>query len=243
MDWKTKIAKNYAVLESQIQDACLQAKRPRDSVKLIWVSKTNPIEAVEAATEVGIEAGLTQVDFGENKIQECVEKFSQVHPQRTLHVIGPIQSNKLRKAIQCGQWIHTIASHKHLKACERIAQEEGKQVRILFQVNTSLETSKSGLEPSEVVSFLESLPVSQHLIYSGLMTIGPNTGVPEDGRPGFQQLATWRDQFYQSDERFQEFRELSMGMTNDLSIAIEEGATLIRIGTALFGARDYTTAP
>lgn len=238
--WKSKLTENYKNLSQEIQQLCQQFSRDPASLKLIWVSKTNPLEAVEAATEVGIEQGLTQVDFGENKVQECVDKFSEPHPQRVLHLIGPLQSNKIRKAIQTSQWIHTVSSKKHLAAIERIAAEEEKSISVLFQVNTSGEVSKSGLEPSELSGFLSELPASEWVTYRGLMTIGPNTGVPEDSREGFQFLRAQRDNWCQFDERFTEFNELSMGMSQDLAIAIEEGSTLVRVGTALFGARDYS---
>lgn len=247
MNWKSEIHSNYTELEKQIQTACQACQRSRDSLKLIWVSKTKPMEAVIAATEVGVESGLPQVDFGENKVQECVDKFSTSDSQRTLHLIGPLQSNKIRKALATADWIHTVASQKHLAAIERIAQEDGIAesrglIRVLFQVNTSGEASKSGLAPEEVNSFLEQLPASDNLLYSGLMTIGPNSGIPEDGRKGFQQLRELRDSWLGRDERFTHFSELSMGMTGDLQIAIEEGSTMIRVGTALFGARNYGSA-
>jgi PLP dependent protein len=242
MNWKAQIEANYRELEKQIQAACASCQRQRESLKLIWVSKTQPMEAVVAATQVGTESGMTQVDFGENKVQECVDKFSVPHPQRSLHLIGPLQSNKIRKALASADWIHTVASAKHLAAIERITQEEGlieagRQIRILFQVNTSGEASKSGLAPEEVDSFLEQLPPSNNLLYSGLMTIGPGSGNPEDGRRGFQQLREKREDWFCRDERFTQFTELSMGMTGDLQVAIEEGSTMIRVGTALFGAR------
>lgn len=248
MNWKTEIQDNYTHLANRIDEACDKFKRESGSVKLIWVSKTKPMEAVKAATEVGLEAGLELIDFGENKVQECVDKFSTPHPQRELHLIGPLQSNKIRKALQTANWIHTVASAKHLAAIERIAGEldllapdsrtGGSPIKVLFQVNTSGETSKSGLAPVEMNSFLEQLPVSDNLLYSGLMTIGPNSGVPEDGRAGFKQLREIRDSWLGRDERFTHFSELSMGMTGDLEVAIEEGSTMIRVGTALFGARE-----
>lgn len=239
-NWKSKLTENFKNLSQEIQQLCQNYSRDPASVQLIWVSKTNPIEAVEAATEVGLEHGLVQVDFGENKVQECVDKFSEPHPQRVLHLIGPLQSNKIRKAIQTAQWIHTVASKKHLAAIERIAAEEQKQISVLFQVNTSAEANKSGLEPDELHDFLNELPSSEWVRYRGLMTIGPNTGVPEDSRQGFQFLREKRDTWLGIDERFNEFTELSMGMSQDLSIAIEEGSTLVRVGTALFGTRDYS---
>ncbi len=239
MNWKTNLLANYTALRARLQLACESANRDAQDVLIIWVSKTNPIEAVEAATDVGLDSGLARVDFGENKIQECVQKFSEAHPHRQLHIIGPIQSNKLRKAVVLGDWIHTVSSAKQLFQLERIAQEENRQVKVLFQVNTSGENSKSGFLPSDIVDFLDSLPKTHNLLYSGLMTIGVNSGVPEDSRAGFTLLRTWRDQFVNKDERFTHFKQLSMGMTADLEVAIDEGATMIRVGTALFGQRNY----
>ncbi len=220
-------------VQKRIDEACHRAGRSPDEVQLIWVSKTHPIESVEAAIQAGAR------HFGENRVQELEEKFSQPRSGVTRHLIGPVQSNKLRKAIAHADLIHTISSLKQIERCEQLAQEFDRRISLLFQVNTSREESKSGLSLEELEPFLQSLPETSRLLYSGLMTIGPNTGNPEDARSGFRTLREIRDLWKGRDSRFDNFTQLSFGMSDDLEVAVEEGATWVRIGTALFGAREY----
>jgi len=224
---------NEKAILNRIKVACDHSNRAVDSVKLIWVSKTKPIEDVDAAYALGAK------DFGENKVQESIEKFSVRRPGADLHLIGPLQSNKMRKIAQIAQWIHTMTSVKSLDKLDRICAEENVKLRVLIQINTSKETTKSGVAMEEAEEFLEKLPNYANLLYCGLMTIGINTGVAEDSRECFSFLRNLKEKFYNKDERFNKFTELSMGMTGDLEIAVEEGATMVRIGTALFGARNY----
>lgn len=227
------LKQNEIKILERIKKACLNSQRDENTVKLIWVSKTKPIESVEEAYALGAK------DFGENKVQESIEKFSVSRPDAVLHLIGPLQSNKMRKIVKIAKWVHTISSYKNLERLNRICEEEKVKLNILFQVNTSGEDTKSGIDLVEAEQFLEKLPKYANLLYCGLMTIGVNTGVAEDSREGFAFLRNLRNKFLKKDERFENFTELSMGMTGDLEIAIEEGATMIRIGTALFGARNY----
>ena len=220
-------------LEARIADACKQSNRPRESVLLVWVSKFHPLEAVENALQLGA------TDFGENRVQEAVEKFSVKRPGVRCHVIGPVQSNKLRHAATVADCIHSVADVKSVLKLERICGELDKTLDILFQVNTSEEDTKSGVSMAEAEQFLLSLPEAPHLHYRGLMTIGKNTGVAEDSREGFAFLRHLRDKMLARGGVFKNFTELSMGMTGDLEVAIEEGATMIRVGTALFGERVY----
>jgi hypothetical protein len=223
---------NFLNISKRIVSACQKSNRDSQTIKLIWVSKTKPISQVNEAY------GLGARDFGENKIQEIVEKFSVPEKGVEVHAIGPIQSNKLRKAAALTHWIHTITSVKQINKLEKFADEFEKPLKILFQVNTSGEESKSGIQPEQLRDFLSALPTST-LLYSGLMTIGVTSGNPEDSRKGFLFLKEIRDEFYQKDSRFTNFSELSMGMSGDMEVAIEEGSTMIRVGSALFGARDY----
>ncbi len=221
-------------VQSRIERACLSCGRnPRD-VQLIWVSKTHPASDVMAALVAGAE------HFGENKVQEALTKFEPQPNGATLHIIGPIQSNKLRKAANVATWIHSVDRKDHLEKLSQLAVEFNKTLQILFQVNTSAEESKSGIPLEEAWDFLTTLEPLPGLIYRGLMTIGPASGSAEDARPGFQQLRQWRDSLLNSKPHFAQFDQLSMGMSGDLDLAIAEGSTMIRVGTALFGARDYT---
>jgi hypothetical protein len=249
---------HLATLETRIQNACNLAGRSRDSVLLVWVSKFHPAEAVENAISLGA------TDFGENRVQEAELKFSQ--PRTALngnrvrcHVIGPVQSNKLKKAAVVADCIHSIASIEALEKLEKVCASQpgengqGKILEVLFQVNAGEEETKSGLDVHEAEAFLESLALKAgsssadgasenfpHLRFRGLMTIGKNTGVAEDSRECFAFLRGLRDKFLAKGGAFACFDQLSMGMTGDLEVAIEEGSTMIRVGTALFGERDYS---
>ena len=245
-----EMREHLVALEARIQNACNLAGRSRDSVKLVWVSKFHHAEAVENAVALGA------TDFGENRVQEAELKFSV--PRMALdgsrvrcHVIGPVQSNKLKKAAIVADCIHSIASieavEKLEKVCAALPGENGagKILDILFQINAGEEETKSGLDVHEAEAFLESLaargePAFPHLRFRGLMTIGKNTGVAEDSRECFAFLRNLQQKFLAKGGVFAKFDQLSMGMTGDLEVAIEEGSTMIRVGTALFGERDYS---
>ena len=241
---------HLAALEARISTACKIAGRSRESVKLVWVSKFHPAEAVENAISLGA------TDFGENRVQEAELKFSA--PRTALdgsrvrcHVIGPVQSNKLKKAAIVADCIHSIASieavEKLEKVCAALPGENGsgKTLDILFQVNAGEEETKSGLDVHEAEAYLNGLAARgetafPHLRFRGLMTIGKNTGVAEDSRECFAFLRNLQQKFLAKGGIFANFDQLSMGMTGDLEVAIEEGSTMIRVGTALFGERDYS---
>lgn len=246
-------------LETRIAAACKQAGRSRESVKLIWVSKFHPAEAVANAIALGAR------EFGENRVQEAETKFS-VRPVDAngnavrCHVIGPVQSNKLKKAAIVADCIHSIASMEAVEKLEKVcagladaAHPEGKTLEILFQVNAGEEETKSGLDVANADAFLAELervagacgPDGKsekfpHLKFRGLMTIGKNTGVAEDSRECFAFLRNLQQKYLARGGVFANFDQLSMGMTGDLEVAIEEGSTMIRVGTALFGERDYS---
>ena len=245
-----EMREHLAALEARIQNACNLAGRSRDSVKLVWVSKFHSAQAVENAISLGA------TDFGENRVQEAEQKFST--PRTALngsrvrcHVIGPVQSNKLKKAAIVADCIHSIASMEAVEKLEKVCAAlpgesgQGKILDILFQVNAGEEETKSGLDIHEAQAFLESVAARgetafPHLRFRGLMTIGKNTGVAEDSRECFAFLRNLQQKFLAKGGVFAHFDQLSMGMTGDLEVAIEEGSTMIRVGTALFGERDYS---
>ncbi|SHH77863.1 hypothetical protein SAMN05720761_12637 [Fibrobacter sp. UWCM] len=256
-----EMREHLATLEARIAEACKIAGRSRESVKLVWVSKFHPAEAVENAISLGA------TDFGENRVQEAELKFSAPRMAKDgsrvrCHVIGPVQSNKLKKAAIVADCIHSIASIEAVEKLERVCAalpgenggsgEQGKILDILFQVNAGEEETKSGLDVHEAEAFLNDLAAKAgaasdgksenfpHLRFRGLMTIGKNTGVAEDSRECFAFLRGLRDKFLARGGVFANFDQLSMGMTGDLEVAIEEGSTMIRVGTALFGERDYS---
>lgn len=260
------------VLEARIADACKVAGRSRESVLLVWVSKFHPAEAVENAIALGAKV------FGENRVQEAESKFAEHRFAKDgspvqCHVIGPVQSNKLKKAAIVADCIHSIASIEAVEKLEKVCaglaasalpgvgnvaalpgdSADGKILDILFQVNAGEEETKSGLDVANAEAFLEELATLAgacgadgksekfpHLRFRGLMTIGKNTGVAEDSRECFAFLRKLQQKFRARGGVFAKFDQLSMGMTGDLEVAIEEGSTMIRVGTALFGERDYT---
>ena len=258
-----EMREHLAALEARIGEACKIAGRSRESVKLVWVSKFHPAEAVENAIALGA------TDFGENRVQEAELKFSAPRMAKDgsrvrCHVIGPVQSNKLKKAAIVADCIHSIASIEAVEKLERVCAalpgngadaSQGKVLDILFQVNAGEEETKSGLDVHEAEAFLADLEKRAgsadadgksanfpHLRFRGLMTIGKNTGVAEDSRECFAFLRALQQKFLAKGGAFAHFDQLSMGMTGDLEVAIEEGSTMIRVGTALFGERDYTHA-
>ena len=239
-----EMREHLAALEARITEACKVAGRSRDSVKLVWVSKFHPAEAVANAIALGA------TDFGENRVQEAELKFSQPLTAKDgsrvrCHVIGPVQSNKLKKAAIVADCIHSIASIEAVEKLEKVCAAQDKILEILFQVNAGEEETKSGLDIHEAENFLNDLEARganafPHLRFRGLMTIGKNTGVAEDSRECFAFLRKLQQKFLAKGGAFANFDQLSMGMTGDLEVAIEEGSTMIRVGTALFGERDYS---
>ena len=248
-----EMREHLAALEARITEACKIAGRSRDSVKLVWVSKFHPAEAVANAIALGA------TDFGENRVQEAELKFSEPLTAKDgsrvrCHVIGPVQSNKLKKAAIVADCIHSIASIEAVEKLERVCAalpgngadaSQGKILDILFQINAGEEETKSGLDVHEAEAFLADLEsrgaaAYPHLRFRGLMTIGKNTGVAEDSRECFAFLRNLQQKFLAKGGVFANFDQLSMGMTGDLEVAIEEGSTMIRVGTALFGERDYS---
>jgi pyridoxal phosphate enzyme (YggS family) len=222
---------NKQAVFTRIDKACEASKRDPASVRLIWVSKTQPVSAVEKAIALGAR------DFGENRVQEALEKFLPQREGVVCRIIGPVQKNKLRKAVQVAQTIDSVADLESVQKLEALCEETNKNLEILFQVNASEEATKSGLSMQEAFDFLSCLPEPKRLVYKGLMTIGKNTGNPEDSRICFAFLRNLRDKLFNAQAKFAKFTELSMGMTDDLEVAIAEGSTMVRVGTALFGRR------
>lgn len=213
-------------VEQRIAAACLDAGRDRSEVQLLAVSKTKPPDAVREA----VDAGLRQ--FGENKVQEAQAKIPLCPSGLEWHLIGHLQSNKARLAANLFQMIHSVDSLKLLQALDTHA---GTTLPVLLQVNVSGEASKSGMPLDEVAGVIEAANRMQKIEVHGLMTIPPFTADPEKARVHFAALRELRDRL--QDETGTPLPELSMGMSHDLEIAIDEGSTWVRIGTDLFGSR------
>jgi len=197
---------------------------------MIAVTKTLPVERIQEA----IQEGLTH--FGENYIQEAQRKI-EVLQQGTWHFIGHLQTNKAKTALELFSMIETLDGLKLARELNRLALQAEKTVDVLIQVNEAEEDSKSGLTPDQVSSLLEASPAWPALRLRGLMTIPPYDPDPEKSRPWYRSLFQWRAK-WQAQFPAVDLSQLSMGMSNDFEVAIEEGATIVRVGTALFGPRE-----
>ena len=234
------IADSIARVEEQIAAACRRAMRPRNSVQLMAVSKTHPAADIAEAFACGIRL------FGENRVQEFAAKHSALQAARissdagpaSFHLIGPLQSNKATRAAQIFDAIDSVDSLRLAQRLDEACAAAGKRLPILIEIKLSPEASKHGLAPGaeELHPLLERLPNLKNLKFRGLMTIPPYADDLEQVRPYFRRLRELRDSLAQQYPAL-EFDELSMGMSHDFSVAIEEGSTLVRIGAAIFGAR------
>ncbi len=230
-----EIPRRLAEIRERIADAAGRAGRKPDDVRLIAVSKTHPIDAVRAAADAG------QVDFGENKVQEALQKIAQSADSRLRwHLIGHLQSNKARKAAAAVGAIHAIDSVDLLKRVDQAAGEASRTVDVLIQVDLALEETKHGAAISEVGSIVSAAEQCSAARLIGLMLLPPLAVDPEDARPRFARLRALRDGLVDSGAPAGRLRELSMGMSHDFEVAIAEGATMVRVGTAIFGERHYS---
>lgn len=222
---------NLEQVTNRIRNAEQRFNRPTGSVKLLAVSKTKPIEAVNALAELG------QTAFGENYLQESLDKIAQ-RPDLEWHFIGPIQSNKTKPIAEHFNWVHSV---DRLKVAQRLSSQRPSELgalNILLQVNISQEETKSGFSPQQLLEQIEQIQQLPNLLVRGLMAI-PKAETEFDQQR--IDLAKMHTLFEQVRSHFPDadFDTLSMGMSNDLEAAIAEGSTLVRIGTDLFGARDY----
>jgi len=220
-------------IRKRIATAALRSKRAPDDITLIAISKTHPRETLQAAIDAGIS------DLGENRVQEAEAKITEIGRQSARwHLVGHLQENKARRAIGLFDIIHSLDSISLAQRLDRLCATEGRdELPVLVQINLGGEESKTGTEPKEVAPLLDAVAECQRLRLIGLMTLPPYFENAEDGRSYFKTLRELRDQF-QSDGRFGSGTgHLSMGMSHDFEIAIEEGATMIRVGTAIFGER------
>ena len=229
------LAANLAHIREQIAEACRRAGRAEQDVALMAVSKNHSVEAVLELYAAGHRL------FGESRVQEWQQK-SLALTQLTdaeVHLIGPLQSNKTARAVELFHAIDAVDSLKIATRLDAAARTLGKRLPILIEVKLSLEESKHGVLPAELPTLLTGLAPLSGLVPSGLMTVPPWSDDPEQARPYFRELRRLRDS---SLAACPTLTQLSMGMSNDFAVAIEEGSTCIRIGTALFGRRQYTAA-
>jgi PLP dependent protein len=240
------ITENIARIEERIRAVCSRSGRLRDEIRLMAVSKTHPAESIA----LGFAAGLRL--FGENRVQEFNQKLPNLKQSGmgvagvtessdeavAVHLIGHLQSNKTGRAAEIFSAIDTLDSLKLATRLDEAAKKLARRLPVLMEIKLSDETAKTGLDPEsrELAGLLEQLPDLSHVEIRGLMTVAPFDGNPETARACFRRLRKLREDLAQRHPKL-DFRELSMGMSGDFEIAIEEGSTLVRIGTAIFGAR------
>jgi hypothetical protein len=229
MDSLSDIAEILRVTQARIAEACAKAGRRPEEVEIIGVTKTHGPDVVREAWEAGIRR------FGENKVQEAAWKIPECVSGPEWHLIGHLQRNKVRPALELFSVLHSVDSIRLLEQIERAAEEGGQRPEILLEVNVSGEASKSGLSPALAPEVVEYALGCRNITLTGLMTLAPFCPDPELARPVFAKLRELRDGW---ETRFGiGLPNLSMGMSNDYLVAVEEGATWVRLGTALFGSR------
>ena len=227
------IAENLNHLKDKIALKCAECKRDPGGIRLVAVSKLFGTDAIEEANTLGV------TDFGENKAQELRDKYEILGDKVTWHFIGTLQRNKVKYAVKAASYIHSVDSSILADEINKEAKKIEKIQKILLEVNTSFEESKSGLKDrTEIMKLVKHCSTLSNINLVGLMTMAPYTDDEKIIRKSFIDLRKLKDEINQNGF---DLRELSMGMTNDYEIAIEEGATMLRIGSAIFGQRNYKT--
>ncbi len=227
------LKENYADVEEQIKSACERSGRNRDDVQLISVSKTKPLSMIQEAVSLGYRV------FGENKVQELVEKYEQIDSEVEWHLIGHLQTNKVKYIVDKVHMIHSVDSLKLAQTIQKEAAKRDVICNILLEVNVAEEDTKFGLKVAEVENFIQQIKDFSNIKICGLMTIAPFVENPEENRVHFKRLRQLLLDINSKNIDNVNMNVLSMGMTNDYQVAIEEGSTMIRVGTGIFGERHY----
>ena len=228
------LRENLQGVEERIQEACRRAGRDRSEVTLVAVSKTKPVSMLKEAYDLGVRV------FGENKVQEIREKYEALPKDIEWHMIGHLQTNKVKYIADKVSLIHSVDSLRLAETIEKEAVKHNRIVDILLEVNVAEEESKFGIKTSEVLALAENVVQLPHIRLRGLMTIAPFVENPEKNRAIFANLHELYVDIKEKNIDNGTVSILSMGMTNDYEVAIEEGATMVRVGTGIFGARDYS---
>jgi hypothetical protein len=228
------LKENYEAVEKNVQAACERAGRDRSEVTLIAVSKTKPLSDIEELLRE-----TDAVNFGENKVQEIVDKYENISVPVNWHMIGHLQTNKVKYIVDKVCMIHSVDSVNLAKVIEKEAAKKNVTVDILIEVNVAGEESKFGVTVEEAPALIREIKDYPHLNIKGLMTIAPFVDNPEDNRVHFRKLKDLLLDINSENIDNVSMSVLSMGMTNDYQVAIEEGATMVRVGTGIFGARNY----
>lgn len=227
------IAYNLSQIEEKITLACERAGRSREEVKLIAVSKTKPVEDIQEAIAYGIRS------FGENKVQELKEKMEILGDELDWHLIGHLQTNKVKYIVGKVSLIHSLENMRLAEALDKEAKKRKAIVDVLVEVNVAKEDSKFGIKPEDAEGFIRQVSEFENIRIKGLMTVAPYTDIPEENRKYFKELKKIMVDLNRKNIHNVSMSVLSMGMTGDYEVAIEEGATLVRVGTGIFGNRNY----
>ena len=227
------ITENLEQVRKNIEEACRAVNRDPGEVTLISVSKTKPVSMLQEAYDAGSR------DFGENKVQEIMDKYPQLPSDIRWHMIGHLQRNKVKYIVDKVALIHSVDSLRLAETIENEAAKHNVTVPILIEVNVAQEESKFGLKTEEVLSLVESVAALPHINIKGLMTIAPYVEDPEENRGIFRQLKKLSVDIASKNINNVNMSVLSMGMTGDYQVAVQEGATMVRVGTGIFGARNY----
>ncbi|AGB40815.1 pyridoxal phosphate enzyme, YggS family [Halobacteroides halobius DSM 5150] len=229
-----QVKKRLKRIKERVKEAALKAGRNPEDIKVVAVSKTHSLDKIKQVSQAGI------ISFGESRVQELRDKYETM-PHLDWHMIGHLQRNKVKylaRMKNC-KLIHSVDSLRLAKKIEDRAQKADRQMNVLIQVNIAKDKNKYGLAPEKINDFLTKVATLDYLQVKGLMTLVPYVDDPEEVRPYFRELRELFTEIKARQISGIKMKELSMGMTNDFEIAIEEGATIVRIGRGIFGARDY----
>ncbi len=227
------VKENLKTVKENIKKACERAGRDESSVTLIAVSKTKPVELMKEAAESGV------INFGENKVQEICSKHDCFGPEIKWHMIGHLQRNKVKQVIDKVALIHSVDSYRLAQEISVQAQKLGITVPVLLEVNIANEETKFGSSKEDTIILAEEISELPNIEIKGLMTVAPETDNPEENRAYFREIRQLSFDIKNKNYNNVSMEILSMGMTGDYEIAIEEGSTMVRVGTGIFGARNY----
>lgn len=228
------VKENVEIVRKRIREVCSRCGRDPESVLVLGVTKTFGIGSLREALDAGL------FDFGENYAQEFLEKRSQLSDERVRwHFIGHLQSNKVKYIAEHVHLIHSVDNERLAEELQKRGERSGRPLDILIEVHTTDEATKFGIPPGQTLDLVKRIARFNRVRVQGLMTMGPFSGDPNDSRPSFQQLADLRNRIVREGIENVSMRHLSMGMSHDFEVAIEEGSSIVRVGTAIFGERIY----
>jgi pyridoxal phosphate enzyme (YggS family) len=226
------VAENVEIVKKRIREVCSRCGRNPEDVLLLGVSKTFGIELIREAVDAGL------LDIGENYAQELLEKRNGLNDARVRwHFIGHLQSNKVKYIAEYVHLIHSVDNDRLAEEVQKRAEKIDRTIDVLVEVHTTDEATKYGVPPEDAVDLIRRIARFDRVRVQGLMTMGPFSDDPNDSRPSFRQLSSLKDRISREGIQNVTMRHLSMGMSHDFGVAVEEGATIVRIGTAIFGGR------